>query len=84
MDTLSTFHVIDLGFPLGSEVHPVSAAFSPSPRFGAQLDRLSEFIHSRQVKNSQVFIVSKQTERLKEVFRESNIDFGLWEKGGYR
>jgi transcription-repair coupling factor (superfamily II helicase) len=76
MDTLSTFHVIDLGFPLGSEVHPVSAAFSPSQRFGAQMDRLTDYIHSKQEKNRKVFIVSKQTERLKEVFHESNIDFG--------
>jgi len=75
MDTLSAFHVIDLGFPLGSEVHPVSAAFSPSQRFGAQMDRLTDFIHSSSRKNRQIFIVSKQTERLKEVFHESNVEF---------
>ena len=80
MDTLSTFHVIDLGFPLGSEVHPVSAAFSPSQRFGAQLDRLSDFILSRQGKNRHIFIVSKQSERLKEVFREDSIEFGTGKK----
>lgn len=77
MDTLSTFHVIDLGFPLGSEVHPVSAAFSPSPRFGAQLEYLSDYIQSQQGKNRKVFIVSKQTERLKEVFRDHKIDIRL-------
>ena len=76
MDTLSSFHVIDLGFPLGSEVHPVSAAFSPSPRFGAQLDRLTDFIRSGQEKSRRIFIISKQTDRLKEVFRENHIDFG--------
>jgi transcription-repair coupling factor (superfamily II helicase) len=72
MDTLSTFHLIDLGFPLGSEVHQVSSAFSPSPRFGAQLDRLSDYIHSQNVKNRQVFVVTKQTERLKEVLQYKN------------
>ena len=80
MDTLSTFHLIDLGFPLGSEVHPVSAAFSPSPRFGAQLDRLSDYIHSQKDKNRQVFIVTKQTERLKEVLQDHNIDISIGNK----
>ncbi len=75
-DSLSSFHVIDLGYPLGSEVHPVSAAFSPSPRFGAQFDYLSEFIQLRPENNRHIFIVSKQTDRLKEVFREHKINFG--------
>ncbi len=73
MDNLSSFNVIDLGYPLGSEVLPVSAAFSPSQRFGAQMDQLTDFIKLRSQKKHQVFIVSKQTERLKEVFRESSI-----------
>ncbi len=76
MDTLSTFHVLDLGFPLGSEIHPLSAAFSPSQRFGAQMERLTDFIHLRSNQDRKIFIVSKQTERLKEVFTERNIEFG--------
>jgi transcription-repair coupling factor (superfamily II helicase) len=69
-DQLSRFCVIDLGFPLGSENHRISDAFSPSPRFGAHLANLLDFIENRSQKKSQFFIISRQIGRLNEVIRE--------------
>lgn len=69
-DQLSRFCVIDLGFPLGSENHKISDAFSPSPRFGANLANLMDFIENRSHKNRHFYIISRQIGRLKEVINE--------------
>ena len=74
-DQLTSFCVIDLGFPLGSENHQLSDAFSPSPRFGAQLANFMDFIETRHAGGEQIHIVSKQTDRLKEVMRERGEDW---------
>jgi transcription-repair coupling factor (superfamily II helicase) len=69
-DQLSRFCVIDLGFPLGSENHRISDAFSPSPRFGAHLANLMDFIENKSNKKCQIYIISRQIGRLDEVIQE--------------
>ncbi len=66
-DNMTRFSAIDLGFPLGDEVHPLSHAFSPGPRFGSRLDDLFNFVARAQEKGNHVTIVSRQNERIKEV-----------------
>jgi len=66
-DNMTRFSAIDLGFPLGDEVHPLSHAFSPSPRFGSHLNDLFDFITRSQEKGNRITVISKQIDRLKEV-----------------
>ena len=68
-DNMTRFSTIDLGFPLGDEIHPLSSAFSPGPRFGSHLQGLFEFVNQTVEKGNPVAIVSKQVDRLKEVGR---------------
>ncbi len=70
-DQLARFCVIDLGFPLGSETHLISDAFSPSPRFGAQMPALIEFVEQTSKEDCSIHIVTKQVERLREVLGDS-------------
>lgn len=72
-DNLTRFSAIDLGFPLGQEGHTLSRAFSPGPRFGSQLNDLFDFVSRTSQKNNDVFIVSKQIDRLKEVGRNHTV-----------
>jgi transcription-repair coupling factor (superfamily II helicase) len=71
IDEMSQFSNVDLGFPLGESGHPISSAFSPSPRFGSRLDNFFSFIgeNINHIKN--IFIVSKQVNRIKEVQNEN-------------
>jgi len=71
IDEMSQFSTVDLGFPLGETGHPISNAFTPSPRFGSRLDDFFNFIgeNNNQIKN--IFIVSKQINRIKEVQSET-------------
>jgi transcription-repair coupling factor (superfamily II helicase) len=76
---MTRFSSLDLGFPLGDEVHPLSRAFSPGPRFGSHLDDLFDFINQSQEKNHHITIISKQIARLKEIggsHAEAVIDSG--------
>ena len=66
-DNMTRFSSIDLGFPLGDEVNPLSHAFSPGPRFGSQLNDLFDFITRSKEKDNHVTVVSKQNGRIKEV-----------------
>jgi transcription-repair coupling factor (superfamily II helicase) len=68
-DNMTRFSTIDLGFPLGDEIHPLSSAFSPGPRFGSHLQGLFEFVNQTVDKGNPVTVVSKQIDRLKEVGR---------------
>ena len=68
-DNMTRFSIIDLGFPLGDEIHPLSSAFSPGPRFGSHLEGLFEFVNRTVEQRNLVTIVSKQIDRLKEVGR---------------
>ncbi|REG10616.1 transcription-repair coupling factor [Pelolinea submarina] len=68
-DNMTRFSIIDLGFPLGDEIHPLSGAFSPGPRFGSHLPGLFEFINKTVNQGNPVTVVSKQVDRLKEVGR---------------
>jgi len=69
-DQLTRFCVIDLGFPLGSENHKISDAFTPSRRFGGHLPNFLDFIENTSKKNNQFFIISRQNGRLNEVMLE--------------
>ena len=71
-DNLTRFSTIDLGFPLGSEGHPLSDAFSPGPRFGSHLQDWAAFMSQAYKKSNRVFIVSKQIDRLREVGQEQD------------
>ena len=70
IDNITRFSAIDLGFPLGSENHPLSNAFSPGPRFGSQLNDLFDFTTREIGENNHIWFVSKQVDRLKEVGRD--------------
>ena len=73
-DQFSGFNVIDLGFPLDLEKHPLSNVFHPAPRFGGKLDDFMQFIRKHATSSSDVYIVSKQLERIKEILDESMLD----------
>lgn len=82
-DQFSRFSVIDLGYPLGSENHPISNAFSPSPRFGAQLTNLMDFIENKAAKNHQFHIISKQNDRIKEIMNERGDDWAARQQADF-
>ncbi|MDK2981448.1 MAG: hypothetical protein PWQ55_1795 [Chloroflexota bacterium] len=75
-DNMTRFSTIDLGFPLGDEIHPLSSAFSPGPRFGSHLQSLFEFVAKTVQQGDPVTIVSKQIDRLKEVGRGDETALG--------
>ena len=66
-DHLSNFALIDLGFPLEFEKHSLSDSFKPSPRFGGQIDHFLDFIEKRINDKNEFNVVSKQTDRLREL-----------------
>jgi len=66
-DNMTRHSTIDLGFPLIEDVHPLSQAFTPAPRFGSHLEELFHFIQRSALEKHGVVVVSKQIERLKEV-----------------
>lgn len=70
-DQLSRFSLIDLGFPLDSEKHPLSDVFHPSPRFGGRLDDFIKFINHQTNGMVKIQIVSKQIDRIKEIASDS-------------
>jgi transcription-repair coupling factor (superfamily II helicase) len=72
-DNMTRFNSIDLGFPLGDEVHSLSKAFTPGPRFGSHLPDLFNFIANAAEKNYHIYIVSKQIDRLKEVGHDETV-----------
>jgi len=66
-DHMTRFSTIDLGFPLTEDVHSISQAFRPAPRFGSHLEELFHFIQRSSLEKHCMVVVSKQIERLKEV-----------------
>ncbi len=77
MDALSYRSAIDLGFPLEESGHVISQFFSPSPRFGSRIVDLFKYLVDSQEKIEEVFIVSKQCDRVKEIQREQFISADL-------
>lgn len=65
-DHLSRFTQIDLGFPLSEEKHPISDAFTPSPRFGGHIEQLIQYIKKRNDRKIEFNIVSQQADRVRE------------------
>ncbi|HMK08017.1 MAG TPA: hypothetical protein VK449_03205, partial [Anaerolineales bacterium] len=61
---------IDLGFLTGPDQPgwPLEDAFQPGPRFAGQLNRLTEHLLAGQVEHEPVIVVSRQADRLAEVW----------------
>ena len=82
LDRLSPFRVLDLGFTISNNfiVNEIASSstqkitsqfsnlFSPSPRFGGQIKKLIPYISNAIKKGDQFIIVSRQAERLKELW----------------
>jgi len=82
LDRLSPFRVLDFGFTISNnfivnEITSTSAQkitsqfsdlFSPSPRFGGQIKKLIPYISNAIKNGDQFIIVSRQAERLKELW----------------
>jgi len=74
IDEMSFRYCIDLGFPLEENGHIISQYFSPSPRFGSRINDLFKHLNQSRKILKNVFIVSKQSERVREVQKDSVID----------
>lgn len=66
-DYLPRFKFIDLGYPVDMNEHLLSESFSPSPRFGGQMDDFFDFIIQKNERISKIYIISKQIDRLREL-----------------
>jgi transcription-repair coupling factor (superfamily II helicase) len=73
-DTLSVRQLISLG-PARSEYdNDLANRFHPEPRFGGRLKNFIEHLLERQPVTSSIYIVSRQTGRLRELWTESTPD----------
>ena len=72
IDSISRLNVIDLGYPVEMNEHLLSESFSPSPRFGGQMDDFLNFIEQNQKQSKKIFVISKQIERLEELKTNRN------------
>jgi transcription-repair coupling factor (superfamily II helicase) len=70
-DNLYSFTTLDLGYTMDEQQEPVAEIFSPGPRFGGRLKAFKEYLIDLCVHNQQVWIVSRQISRLKELWEES-------------
>ena len=71
-DWLEARRAIDLGYLSGPEgdPDPLSAAFAPAPRFAGQLKRLTEHLQEHRTLHETSILVSRQADRLAEVWAE--------------
>ena len=67
IDSISRLNVIDLGYPVEMNEQLLSESFSPSPRFGGQMEDFINFIEQNHDQYKKIFIISKQIDRLKEL-----------------
>lgn len=88
LDRLSTFRVIDLGYTMPNNfiinettyastqtiTSQFSSYFKPGPRFGGQVKQLIPYISEATKKGDQFIIVSRQAERLKELWNAYKFD----------
>ncbi|MBN1552909.1 transcription-repair coupling factor, partial [bacterium] len=66
-DSLSRLNVIDLGYPVEMNDQLLSDSFSPSPRFGGQMEDFLDFVSHHGKRSKKIFVISKQVERLEEL-----------------
>jgi transcription-repair coupling factor (superfamily II helicase) len=72
-EAISSHPYLDMGFGLEKiEVLGVdfSERFTPGPRFGGQLDPITEFILDNRIAHETVVVVSRQAQRLAELWSE--------------
>ena len=74
-DQLSKFNLVDLGFPLSKEKNYLSDAFATSPRFGARMANLLDFIEGKSSERCHFHLVTRQTNRLQEILNERGNDW---------
>jgi transcription-repair coupling factor (superfamily II helicase) len=69
-DALRSRGAIDLGFLTSPDRPgwPLEASFVPGPRFAGELKRLTEHLHVCQTRHEPVVVVSRQADRLAEVW----------------
>jgi len=78
IDSISQLNVIDLGYPVEMNEQLLSESFSPSPRFGGQMEDFLNFIEKNQNQSKKFFVISKQIERLEELKNSRNSD--VWDE----
>ncbi len=69
-DTRTKINWLDLGFSAEDQQKGLSSCFSPAPRFGGKLENLMESVRQAAWKKNQVLIVSRQSSRLEELWKE--------------
>jgi transcription-repair coupling factor (superfamily II helicase) len=76
-DTLADKHTIDLGQPMEMESIPtgstnITDSFQPGARFAGQLKPLMDYIEKLSTQGEELTIVSRQSARLQELWKEHN------------
>jgi transcription-repair coupling factor (superfamily II helicase) len=67
-DTLSAHTWFEMGRSTAQEKAELGGRFHPDERFGGQLKRLNEFLHSKLEGGGRVWVVSRQAPRLTELW----------------
>ncbi len=69
-DLLGDHLWLELGHGQAEEGHPLAKQFQPQPRFGGRLKSFLEWLALRSTEGEDIFIVSRQVARLRELWEE--------------
>ncbi|NPV76808.1 MAG: transcription-repair coupling factor [Anaerolineae bacterium] len=75
-DTLSSHQWIELGRATSLETPALGQLFQPGPRFAGRLKQVLEYFQSCCVDREPVWVVSRQTSRLSELWKEQKLAVG--------
>lgn len=76
LDDMAAFRWLEMGYTHAGEENPLGKVFQPGQRFAGQLKGFVSHLKQASLKGEETYVVSRQSERLKELWKEQRPDEG--------